>query len=211
MAILDFMKRRTLLAGIAAGLVLAAPLPVAAKPLSLDEISAYLQGLTTARGRFVQINADGTRSAGTFYLHRPGRMRFEYDPPDPALVVAGGSTLAIFDRKSNQGPQVYPLSQTPLSVFLSRQIDLKNNRMIIGHEPGRDETSVIAQDPDHPEYGRIRLVFTSGPTRLSRWVITDQSGQETTVILDDMIEGEELSSFLFNRVSIEEQLKRGRN
>lgn len=204
------MKRRTLLAGLAAGLVLAAPLPAAAKPLSLDDISAYLQGLTTARGRFTQTNADGTRSQGTFYLHRPGRMRIEYDAPDPALVVAGGSSLAIFDKKSNQGPQVYPLNQTPLNLLLSRQIDLRNDPMIIGHEPGALETSVIAQDPDHPEYGRIRLVFSSDPTALRQWVITDQSGQETTIVLGDLVEGEELSSFLFNRVVIEERLKRER-
>ena len=204
------MKRRTLLAGLAAGLVLSAPLPAAAKPLSLNEITAYLQGLTTARGQFTQINADGTRSKGTFYLHRPGRMRFEYDAPDPALVVAGGGALAIFDRKSNQGPQVYPLSETPLNVFLSRQIDLKNNPMIIGHEPGDRATSVIAQDPEHPEYGTIRLVFTSGPTALCQWVITDQSGQQTTIVLGDLTQGEELSSFLFNRVAIEQELKGGR-
>ena len=205
------MKRRTLLAGLAAGLVLSAPLPVVAKPLSLDEITAYLQGLTTARGRFTQINADGTQSKGTFYLHRPGRLRFEYDAPDPALVVAGGGALAIFDRKSNQGPQVYPLNQTPLNVFLSRQIDLKNNPMIIGHEPGARTTSLIAQDPEHPEYGTIRLVFTSDPTALRQWIITDQSGQQTAIVLGELTEGEELSSFLFNRISIEERLKRDRN
>ncbi len=205
------MKRRTLLAGLAAGLVLSAPLPVVAKPLSLDEITAYLQGLTTARGRFTQINADGTQSKGTFYLHRPGRLRFEYDAPDPALVVAGGGALAIFDRKSNQGPQVYPLNQTPLNVFLSRQIDLKNNPMIIGHEPGERTTSLIAQDPEHPEYGTIRLVFTSDPTALRQWIITDQSGQQTAIVLGELTEGEELSSFLFNRISIEERLKRDRN
>lgn len=211
MAILHLMKRRTLLAGIAAGLVLAAPLPGMAKPLSLDEISAYLQGLTTARGRFAQINADGTKSGGTFYLNRPGRMRFEYDAPDPALLVVGGSTVAIFDKKSNQGPQVYPLDQTPLNVFLSRSIDLKNNPMIIGHEPGATETSIIAQDPDHPEYGNMRMVFTSGPTTLRKWIITDQSGQETTVVLGDMIKGEDLSSFLFDRFAIERELTGRRN
>lgn len=205
------MKRRTILAGLAAGLVLAAPVAGVARPLSLDQISAYLQGLTTARGRFTQINADGTRSQGTFYLHRPGRMRFEYDAPDPALVVAGGGSLAIFDRKSNQGPQVYPLSETPLNLFLSRNIDLKNNKMIIAHDAGPAETSVTAQDPDHPEYGTIRLVFDSEPVALRKWVITDQSGQETTVILGDLVEGGDLSSFLFNRTAIESDLNRNRN
>lgn len=205
------MKRRTLLAGLAAGLLPALPLPAAARPLSLDDVAVYLQGLTTARGRFTQINADGSRSQGTFYLHRPGRMRFEYDAPDPALVVAGGGALAIFDKKSNSGPQVFPLNQTPLNVFLSRRINLKGNPMIVGHEPGDEVTAVIAQDPEHPEYGRIRLEFAADPIALRQWVITDQSGQQTRIVLGELVEGEELSSFLFNRVAIEGQLSRARN
>ncbi len=83
--------------------------------------------------------------------------------------------------------------------------------MIIGHEPGERTTSLIAQDPEHPEYGTIRLVFTSDPTALRQWIITDQSGQQTAIVLGELTEGEELSSFLFNRISIEERLKRDRN
>ena len=117
-------------------------------------------------------------------------MRFEYDPPDPALVIAGGGALAIFDKKSNGGPQVYPLSETPLNVFLSRSIDLQGNPMIVGHEPGDQVTAVIAQDPEHPEYGRIRLEFAADPVALRQWVITDQSGQQTRIVLGDLIEGD---------------------
>ena len=126
-------------------------------------------------------------------------------------MVAGGGALAIFDRKSNQGPQVFPLNQTPLNVFLSRDINLRRSPMIVGHDAGDRETTVIAQDPDHPEYGQIRLVFGSDPVTLRRWIVTDQSGQETRIELGELVEGEDLSSFLFNRVYIEAELLRGRN
>ena len=90
------MKRRTLL-GAAAALLLTSPVNAQSKPLSLNEISEYLNSLINAEGAFTQVNADGTLSKGRFYLKRPGRMRFEYEPPNDALVVAGQGTLAVFD------------------------------------------------------------------------------------------------------------------
>lgn len=179
-----------------------------AKGPSLTEISSYLQGLSTAEGRFRQINPDGTQSTGTFYLHRPGRMRFEYDPPNPAMVVAGGGRLAIFDKKSNHPPHTYPLRQTPLNVFLSRNINLRNSPMVTGHQSKGNQTTVTARDPDHPEYGTIQLVFSSSPTELRQWVITDQSGQHTRIVLGDLTKGKKYSSFLFNVIAIQEKLAR---
>ena len=194
----------TVLAGLWAG----SAQPVSAAALTLDDINTYLRGLTTARGRFQQINPDGTKSQGTFYLHRPGRMRFEYDAPDPALVVAGGSTLAIFDKKSNQPPHRYPLKQTPLNVFLERNLDLKDNAFIKDLSATSTSTVVTAEDPEHPEYGQIKLVFTPNPTELRQWILTDQTGQDTRIILGELTKGETLSSFLFNHHAIEEELKR---
>lgn len=93
----------------------------AAEKLSLNEISKYLNALKSAKGAFTQINDDGTISTGTIYIRRPGRARFEYNPPDEALVVAGGGQLAIFDNKSNQPPEQYPLKRTPLNLILRKK------------------------------------------------------------------------------------------
>ena len=71
--------------------------PAVAEKLSLNAISKYLNGLSTVKGAFTQINDDGTISTGTIYIKRPGRVRFEYDPPEAALVMAGGGQVAIFD------------------------------------------------------------------------------------------------------------------
>ncbi|MCA8867282.1 MAG: outer membrane lipoprotein carrier protein LolA [Rhodobacteraceae bacterium] len=172
--------------------------PVLAEKISLNRLSAYLNDLKTARGEFTQINQDGTISTGTLYIHRPGRMRFDYDPPSPALVMAGGGTVAIFDRKSNEPPQQFPLKRTPLSVILARDVDLGQADMITGHREEDQVTIVTAHDPENPDAGTIDLMFTADPVTLRKWVITDESGAETTVVLGDMQRGMKLGASLFN-------------
>ena len=166
--------------------------------LSLEEISAFLNDLTTARGTFTQINPDGTISTGTLYIQRPGRMRFEYNPPDPAIVMAGGGTVAIFDGKSNEPPQQFPLKRTPLSVILARDVDLTRANMITDHRADEVTTTITAQDPERTDIGHIELVFTSDPAELRQWVIVDEGGNQTTVILGDMERGLELDTALFS-------------
>jgi len=173
-------------------------LPAAAEKISLKELSRYLNALTTAEAEFTQINSDGSISTGRIFIQRPGRVRFEYAAPDRNLVLAGGGQVAIFDAKSNQPPEQYPLSRTPLSIILAANVDLGRARMVVGHSVDGNTTRVRAQDPEHPEYGSIELVFTAGPTELRQWVIRDDSGAETTVILGEMKKGGALKSSLFN-------------
>ncbi|HAW47609.1 cell envelope biogenesis protein LolA [Roseovarius sp. A46] len=160
-------------------------LPAAAEKLSLGEISSYLNGLRTAEGQFTQVNEDGSISTGRILLKRPGRVRFEYDPPEEALVVADGDTVGIVDPRSNE-KQGYPLHRTPLKIILARNVDLTRERMVVGHASDGVTTTVRAQDPAHPEYGSIDLVFTADPVELRQWVINDANGGSTTVILGDL-------------------------
>ncbi|WP_377509430.1 outer membrane lipoprotein carrier protein LolA [Octadecabacter sp. R77987] len=172
--------------------------PSQAQQLSLGAISQYLNQLQTATGEFTQINGDGTISTGTIYIKRPGRVRFEYAPPEQSLVVAGGGQVAIFDARSNDGPDRYPLNQTPLNIILARNVDLTRASMVTGHTSDGTTTTVTAQDPDHPEYGNIQLVFTGDPVELRQWVITDDVGGQTTVILGDLAKGGNIRDILFN-------------
>ena len=172
--------------------------PALADPIPLSELSRYLNALQTAKGEFTQINGDGTISTGTIYIMRPGRIRFEYNPPDAALVMAGGGQVAIFDSKSNTGPEQYPLRRTPLSIILDRNVDLGRANMVVGHREDGVSTVVTAQDPEHPEYGNIQLVFTNNPVELRQWIITDDTGTQTTVVLQALQEGVQISSRLFN-------------
>ncbi len=172
---------------LAPALLLGLAFPALADKIPLNEISRYLNSLKTVESQFTQVNPDGTISTGTVFIQRPGRVRFEYNN-DNTLVMASGGNVAIFDPKSSGGPQQYPLSQTPLSIILADNVNLARANMVTAHGEAKNATVVTAQDPQHPEYGNIQMVFTS-PTELRQWVVTDDAGKKTTVILGEMRKG----------------------
>ncbi|MCP1167009.1 LolA family protein [Limimaricola litoreus] len=191
------MIRRSFLASLAAaGLALAAG-PALARQLSLGEISGYLNGLQSATSGFTQINGDGSIQTGTMYIKRPGRIRFEY-AGDRSMMIAGGGQVAVFDARSNTGPERYPLNQTPLSIILERNVDLGRAGMVTGHTSDGTKTTVIAQDPARPEMGSIQMVFTADPVELRQWIVTDNAGQRTTVVLNDLVPGAGIPEVKFN-------------
>ena len=200
------MHRRTFLATAAASL---AATPALADRLSLNAISSHLNGIRTATADFTQVNDDGSLSTGTLYIKRPGRMRFDYNPPEKLLVMAGGGQVGIFDGRSNlKKAERYPLRRTPLNLILERNVNLAQRNMVVGHDFDGTATVVTAQDPKHPEYGTIQLKFTANPIELRQWVIRDGQGATTTVILGQMALGAELPSTLFN-ISYEEGQRGG--
>jgi outer membrane lipoprotein-sorting protein len=172
-------------------------IPAQAQQLSLNTLSNYLNQLTSAEASFTQINADGTISTGTIYLRRPGKVRFEYNPPEQALVMANNAAVVVFDRKLGGEPETYPLNRTPLGLILAANVDLSRANMVVAHGYDGTATSVTAQDPENPEYGSIQLVFTGNPIELRQWIITDDGGSQTTVILG-ALERKQLPNRLFN-------------
>jgi outer membrane lipoprotein-sorting protein len=192
------MKRRALISALFAAALAPLATPAIADILPLSAISAYFNSFSTAQAQFTQINPDGTLATGRLMIQRPGRVRFEYDPPDRSLVLATSGSVNIFDARSNSGPNVYPLNRTPLNLILAPRVDLERARMVVAHFAEGPATSVVAQDPDFPEYGTIRLVFTADPVELRQWVVSDDMGRETTVILNDFETGLRLDIALFN-------------
>ncbi len=182
---------------LALAFVVAAPAAWAAEKLPLSEISQYLNRLTTIETTFTQVNQDGSTSTGTLWLQRPGRMRFEYNPPQQAVVVAKAGSVIVHDPKSNQPPEQYPLNRTPLSIVLAERVDLDRANMVVGHGFDGTATVVTAQDPAHPEYGRIEMSFTDNPVELRKWTTYDSAGTKTTVLLGPLTKGRELNQQLF--------------
>ncbi|NNE78752.1 MAG: outer membrane lipoprotein carrier protein LolA [Silicimonas sp.] len=197
------MYRRTFLAAAASF----AASPAFADKLSLNALSKYLNGITLAQTDFTQINDDGSLSTGTLYIRRPGRMRFEYNPPEDLLVMAGGGQVGIFDGKSNlRSAERYPLRRTPLNLILEKNVNLARRNMVVGHDFDGTATIVRAQDPEHPEYGSLQLKFTSDPIELRQWVVTDGQGSRTTVVLGQLTRPSSLRDSLFS-IEIEEQTR----
>ena len=196
------MKKLALALAPVIALLATAPAALAEK-IPLNSISNYLNGLSTLQSEFTQINPDGTISAGTVYIQRPGRVRFEYKNSNQ-LVLASGGQVAVFDKKSDTGAQQYPLSKTPLSIILADNVNLGRSGMVTAHSEKKNTTIVRAQDPAHPEYGNIQMVFTA-PTELRQWVVTDDTGQKTTVILGEMSKGGTIPA---SRFSIQSEVQR---
>lgn len=192
------ITRRLCLLAVPLALAGLAASPSLAQQVSLAQVSNYLNSFTSAEGEFTQINADGTISTGTVYIKRPNRVRFEYNPPEESLVVAGGGQVAIFDPRSDSGPDRYPLNQTPLKIILESNVDLTRTNMVTGHTSDGTTTTVTAQDPERPEYGSIQMVYTSNPIELRQWIVTDDVGQQTTVILGDLQKDGRVPDILFN-------------
>ncbi len=182
----------------ALALILAAPAAWAAEKLPLSQISNYLNDLKTVQTTFTQVNDDGSLSTGRLWLDRPGKMRFEYDPPNSAVVLARSGSVQIFDPKSNQPPEQYPLRRTPLSLVLARNVNLGQANMVVGHDFDGTATVVTAQDPKAPENGRIELMFTDDPIELRKWVIHDNAGGQTTVLLGPLTKADSIDQDLFS-------------
>lgn len=189
------MLKRLILAPALAALI---AFPAQAEKLSLGAISAYINGLKTAEAGFRQINADGSTSEGRVLIERPGRMRFEYAPPERTLVLASAGQVAIFDGKSNTSAEQYPLSRTPLNLILAPKVDLTRAKMVVGHTEQDGLTLVTAQDPQHPELGTIQLAFSADPVTLRQWTVTDEAGGQTTVILGPLETGKRYPTDIFS-------------
>ena len=172
--------------------------PVVAEKISLNEISSYFNAMTTAEAQFSQITDTGETSTGRLFIRRPGRIRFEYDPPEETLVVVGGGQVAVFDPKSRDEPQRFPLRHSPLNLVLEREVDLAQRDMVVAHFEAESQTAVTLQDAENPDYGFIQLIFTNNPVQLREWIVQDNSGGRTQIVLDSLTEGGRLSNVLFD-------------
>ena len=144
----------------------------------------YLQGLTSVRGRFTQVDPQGRRSAGVFSLKRPGRVRFEYDAPSGLIVAADGTNVLVWDRRLRTFDR-YPLGATPLDLFIGREIRLDRGVTVERVTQSGDTFTLAARGRRRSE-GRVELTFSSNPVRLRGWTVIDAQGRATRVSLSGL-------------------------
>jgi outer membrane lipoprotein-sorting protein len=145
------------------------------------KVSSYLSSLNTLVGNFVQVGPDGTKTKGDFYIQKPGKVRFEYDPPNPIDIIADGSSLVVRDRKLAT-QDIYPLSQTPLRFLLSDRIDLMKDTNVVSVTADDLFISVTIEEKQ-ALIGTSRLMLMLGAKdgQLKQWTVTDPQGYDTTV------------------------------
>ncbi|MEO8927263.1 MAG: outer-membrane lipoprotein carrier protein LolA [Caulobacteraceae bacterium] len=181
-------NRRAILAvavviGAAPFILAAAPPPLPAPDAALvARAVAWLQALATAKGRFVQTDAKGAVSQGTLWLQRPGKARFEYDPPSGLVVASDGHEVSVVDRRLKT-IQSYPLGLTPLALFLARDIRLDKGVVVTAVTRYPGAFAITAKDGRKKAEGQIVLSFSDAPLALTGWTITDAQGRAVRVRL----------------------------
>lgn len=199
------MKRRTMLSlgGIwTVGLALGAfggalaPMSARADDQKIGEINAYLNGINSMVGSFVQVAPDGIISEGEFFLRRPGRLRFEYKRPNPTIVIADGFWVAVLDKELGTGDR-FPLSQTPLYLLLKDDVDLNAEGAIRAVDESEGQLRVTAVDPSEEGQGDVTMVFDANPLQLKQWIVTDPQGLTTTIALRQTRSNVDLEPELF--------------
>ena len=180
------LTRRTAALALAAAAI--APAAFAQANLSPEDqalvakATAYLQNLDEAKGRFVQTDPRGRTSEGTFFLKRPGKARFEYDPPSGLVVVSDGAAVTVADNRLKTFTR-YPLGMTPLSLFLAKTIRLDRGVEITGVERSGATFTITAREGGKKNAGQLALTFADDPIRLVNWAATDARGATTRVRL----------------------------
>jgi outer membrane lipoprotein-sorting protein len=149
----------------------------------LARIEEYLNGIRTVQSSFSQHSSNGERAEGQLYLSRPGKLRVEYQPPVPILVVADGTFLVYYDRDLEQVSYI-PLASTPASILLDEQISLSGGALTVtDFERADDQILVSLVRTDNPGEGSITLVFRKDPLALQQWSVTDAQDIVTVVSL----------------------------
>jgi outer membrane lipoprotein-sorting protein len=146
-----------------------------------DKVSAYLSNVRQLHGNFVQVGPDGSKSEGEFFMQKPGKIRFDYNPPSPIELIADGSSVVVRDRKLAT-QDLYPLSQTPLRFLLADHLDLLRDTNLIGvYADDVFVTMVIEEKQVLGGTHRLMLMFGAQDLQLRQWTVTDPQGYDTTV------------------------------
>lgn len=183
-------RRTALLSGLAIAGLRTMTGPAAAQTSGQDQadlarIEAYLNSIRSLKARFVQTASNGSTASGVALLQRPGKMRFQYNPPTPFLLVANHGFLTFVDSQLQQTSHI-PLSQTPLGILLSDRVTFSGDITVtnLTRYPGQLQVSLIRTAS--PGEGTLTLIFSDNPLTLRQWIVVDQQGKSTRVAFTNM-------------------------
>jgi outer membrane lipoprotein-sorting protein len=166
----------------------------------LARIAAYLNGLKSLKAHFMQVAQDGGISEGTAWLERPGRMRFQYDPPAPFLLIAAHGVLTFHDSALQQTSNI-GLNRTPLGILLADRVELSGPVTVTGIQrlPGQIQVTLVRTE--NPGDGSLTLIFADQPLALRQWTVLDPQRRETHVTLYNPQLGGSFDPQLFEQIS----------
>lgn len=190
------MKNLFIIALAALTITIASPLKAEPSQSDIKKVEKYLQELESARARFVQTTHDGTQLVGTFYLQRPGKLKFEYDPPIDDFVVADGLFIYFYDAELGEQTNA-PIGQTLADFFLRKDLKLEGDIDVKEIKRAGGFLQVkLAQTAD-PDAGSLTLGFKEEPFELNKWRVVDGQGLITEIELFYLKQGVKHARNLF--------------
>ncbi len=163
----------------------------------IERAERYLQDMKTAEARFVQTTHNGMQLVGTFYLNRPGKLRFNYDPPVENFVVADGMFIYFYDAELEEQTNA-PIQATLANFFLRKNFSFSKDLMVKDAKFAADLLQITVVQKDDPDAGSIIFAFGKKPFELKKWRIIDPQGMITEVELFYLKTGVKHASNLFS-------------
>lgn len=164
---------------------------------TVERINNYFNSFKTMTGTFTQVDPDGSRKKGTFYILKPGRVLFEYNPPSQVVLVADGRSVSVRDKKLKT-QDITPLAATPLRFLLSENLDLSRNSNVVGVYQD-DVFATVVLEEKQPAVGtyRLMIMFDAKTLQLKQWTVTDPQGYDTTVAVYNLNTAERPDPMMF--------------
>ena len=163
---------------------------------ALDKVSTYLNSIHSLKSGFIQLEPDGQLDQGEFLLAKPGKLRFEFNPPNPTLIVATGGKIYVQNSRLNTVDS-YDVSDVPLDLLLNDIVNLKANSAVTGIDIQNDALVVHARTFANRQQGNITLVFSYPQIELRQWTVKDNQGGTTMVALHNPEVGATIDDSLF--------------
>ena len=190
---------------------LLAPQPITAsfnskEKREINRIEVYLNGIKSLRADFLQVSSNGNMATGKLYMARPGKIRFEYDPPSPILLLSDGYFLRYVDKDLEQVTHLW-LDNTPIGFLLDEDIKLSESITVTKFSQNANVLIINLKNSEKPEQGAISLIFSDKPLKLKKWVIKDAQGITTTITLNNSERAIELNPTLFKLTDVEKNYR----
>jgi outer membrane lipoprotein-sorting protein len=173
--------------------------PGRAEMITLQKLRTYLQGLTTLQAGFKQDAAGSPTRRGILWIARPGRLRLEYQPPEPILMVADGKQFMVYDPSLGQ-PSYSSLRDQPFAFLLRERVDLRDPALNMRAEE-RAGRIYLTTTPGGEGSQQMTFIFSSTPLRLQAWEYFDEQGQPVTVTLSNVVENKPVDPKLFRFIN----------
>ena len=163
---------------------------------ALANIDAYLNSFSLLEGKFIQIAPNGNQSDGVFFINRPGKIRFHFNPPSQVDIIASNGKVAVRDQRVGTQDE-YPLSKTPLRYLLADHIDLTSPHLVGSITEESDLISLVIAEAGSFASGQVTLIFDRKTYELRRWVVQDAQGLNTSVDIFNVTLGKAQDPNLF--------------